>query len=267
MPQTQGVATPGGGLSMQVVRGGQVTDETVTLPPRTPPPPVRLVGEEELAALEWPTATDDRMRLDLRAVRHFGLPGSKLPDDVNEWRYRNVRNLWRGVRRAAAARALGIPTMFGALWVAKWDGDLEELQPLGLASLRVITDTGVAFVVDAFQNTTELENLKFHGMGTGGTAEAASQTALVTELTTEYNPNSTRATGTTTETSANIYRTVGTNTIDSGTPAITEHGIFSQAATGGGTMWDRSLFSAINLVGANADGIQFTYDATFTSGG
>jgi len=136
-----------------------------------------------------------------------------------------------------------------------------------IVSRKSITDTGVAFLVDAFQNTTELENLKFHGIGTGGTAEAASQTALVTELTTEYNPNSTRATGTTTEAAANIYQTVATNTLDSGTPAITEHGVFSQAATGGGTMWDRSLFSAINLVGANADGLQSDYRATFTSGG
>jgi hypothetical protein len=132
--------------------------------------------------------------------------------------------------------------------------------------LRVITDAGVAAMADTFTNTVEAEVFNFHGMGTGGTAEAASQTALVTELTTEYNPNSTRATGTQTSPS-NVYQTVGTNTIDSGTPAITEHGIFSQAATGGGTMLDRSLFSAINLVGANADGIQFTYQLTFTSGG
>jgi len=32
-------------------------------------------------------------------------------------------------------------------------------------------------------------------------------------------------------------------------------------------MWDRSLFSAINLVGTNADGLQSDYRATFTSGG
>src|SRR6185369_4527015 len=150
-----------------------------------------------------------------------------------------------------------------ALYVAKihaW-GDVEEL---GLASLRVVTDAGVAFIADAFTNTVEAENMNFHGMGTGTTAEAASQTALTTELTTEYNPNSTRATGVQTS-PTNVYQTVGTNTIDSGTPAVTEHGIFSQAATGGGTMLDRSVFSAINL--ASGDGIQFTYQLTFTSGG
>lgn len=147
-------------------------------------------------------------------------------------------------------------------------GDTKRHEVLGLLSRKVVTNAGVDFIVSAFQNTTELENLKYHGIGTGTTAEAASQTALVTELTTEYNPNSTRATGSTTQGgSSNIFRTVGTNTLDSGTPAITEHGIFSQAATGGGTLLDRSVFSAINLVGANADSLQTTYDLTVSSGG
>jgi hypothetical protein len=141
-----------------------------------------------------------------------------------------------------------------------------DVEDRGVVSRKVVTDAGVNYIVDAFQNTTEVENFKFHGLGTGGTAESASQTALVTELTTEYNPNSTRATGSTIEgASANIFRTVGTNTIDSGTPAITEHGVFS--ASSAGTMLDRSLFAAINLVGANGDSLQSTYDLTFTSGG
>lgn len=137
----------------------------------------------------------------------------------------------------------------------------------GLVSVRVVTNAGVGFIVDAFQNIVELEIMKYHGIGTGGTAEAAGDTALVTELTTEYNPNSTRATGTTTEAAANIYQTVATNTLDSGTPAITEHGVFSQAATGGGVLLDRSLFSAINLVGANGDALQSDYRLTLTAGG
>jgi hypothetical protein len=155
-----------------------------------------------------------------------------------------------------------------ALWAVRIDGLTGHREDFGIVSRKVVTDTGVGFIVDAFQNSVELENMKYHGIGTGTTAEAASQTALVTELTTEYNPNSTRATGTTTEgASANIFRTVGTNTIDSGTPAITEHAVLSQAATGGGVMLDRSVFSAINLVGANGDGLQTTYDLTCSSGG
>ena len=47
--------------------------------------------------------------------------------------------------------------------------------------------------------------------------------------------------------------------------AITEHGVFSQAATGGGVLLDRSLFSVVNVVAA-ADSIVATYDLTFPSG-
>src|SRR5574341_485131 len=97
------------------------------------------------------------------------------------------------------------------------------------------------------------------------TAEASGDTALVTERTPILNPDSTRATGSLTEgASANIFRTVGTVSFD-GAGAITEHGIFSQAATGGGTLWDRSVFSAINVVSGGS--IQFTYDMTASAGG
>jgi hypothetical protein len=115
----------------------------------------------------------------------------------------------------------------------------------GEISRHVITDTGVAFLVDAWQNILELEIMKYHGAGTGTTAEAVGNTALVTESTTALNPDSTRATGSLTEgATGNIFRTVGTLTFDA-TAAITEHGLFSQAATGGGTMWDRSMFSGL----------------------
>lgn len=138
------------------------------------------------------------------------------------------------------------------------------IEDYGVVSKKVITDAGVGYLVDAFQNLTELENMKYHGLGTGTTAEGASQTALVTELTTEYTGN-VRATGTTAENAANIYETVATNTLDSGTPAVTEHAVFS--ASSAGTMWDRSVFSAVNMVGANGDALQTTYRATFSSGG
>lgn len=137
----------------------------------------------------------------------------------------------------------------------------------GLVSYRVVTDDGVEFIVDAFQNSVELENMKYHGLGVGTTAADQTDSALESELTTEYTGNA-RATGTTTEGSgANVYRTVATNTLDSGTPAVTEHGILSQAATGGGVLFDRHTFSAINLTGTNGDGIQSTYDWEATAGG
>lgn len=152
-----------------------------------------------------------------------------------------------------------------ALSLVKIDGRSGVLTHYGIVSRKVVTTAGVNFIVSAFQGTVEPEILRYHGLGTGTTAEAIGDTALVTELTTEYNPNSTRATGSLTQgATANIFRSIGTNTLDSGTPAVTEHGIFSAAS--GGTLLDRSVFSAINLVGASGDGLQSTYDLTFTAG-
>lgn len=228
--QNQGIATISGSRSFAVTRGGR------------PAPPAA-----------------DRS---LFATVKDALPLTRSRE-VNVYRLRNLINIWRGFWRILMARIIGVPTHYGAVYaqIIRASG---EVVNLGLISLRVVTDTGVAFIVDAFQNTTELENMKYHGYGTGSTAEAANQTALVTELTTEYAVNSTRPTGSTTEgASANIYRTVATLSPDASV-AITEHGVFGQAATGGGVMVDRSVFSAINLV--SGDSLQTTYDLTFTSG-
>jgi hypothetical protein len=212
-----------------------------------------------LDSLLWPTA-------DARAVLEHGMPHRDLPPEVNAFRTRNMRHLWRGARRIAAAKALGIPTYYGALYLSVQRGD-GTVVPYGLASLRVVTTVGVGFIVDAFQNLVEAENMKFHAFGTGTAAEAAGDTALGTELTTQYNPDSTRPTGTTTEgASGNIYRTVATLTPDSGgTIAITEHGILSQAATGGGVLLDRSVFAAVNVI-ASSDSLTATYELTFPAG-
>lgn len=138
----------------------------------------------------------------------------------------------------------------------------------GLVGQRVVTTAGVGYIVDAFQNLVELENMKYHGFGTGTGAEASGDTALGTEFTTEYATDNTRPTGTTTEgASANIYRTVATFSPDSGgTLAVTEHGVFSQAAVAGGVVLDRTKFSAVNLV-ASADSLQATYELTCAAGG
>jgi hypothetical protein len=179
------------------------------------------------------------------------------------WKLRNLPNIWRGLWRIAIARVLGIGHIYGALYlqVLRADGTIIDY---GLVSLRVVTTAGVNAIVDAFQATFTLNNFKFHGIGTGASAEAASDTALGVELTTQYNPNSTRATGTTTEgASTYIYRSVGTNTVDAAV-TVTEHGIFSQAATGGGSLLDRSVFGGIAL--ANGDSLQSTYELTFPAG-
>lgn len=236
--------------------------------------------------------------LTLRDTIALGLPNKNLPQFVKDWRKDNLTHLWRGLKTVLKAKTFNVPAHYGVLYLTVQkplipDYLLKELLEerannyipgisfpmfvqekgfqhesffLGLASFRVVTTAGVGYIVDAFQNSVEMENQKYHGIGTGSTAEAVGDTALVTELTTEYNPDSTRATGTTTEgASANIYRTVGTNTLD-GTPgaALREHGIFDQAATGGGVLLDRTVYAAITL--SSGDSLQSTYDHTQTAG-
>jgi hypothetical protein len=134
----------------------------------------------------------------------------------------------------------------------------------GVVSNRVVTNLGVAFLVDAWDNRgTNLEDMNYHGCGTGTNAEDVTDSALQTECTTALNPDSTRATGTRSQPTAPQYRTIGTLVFDTGA-AVTEHGLLSQAATGGGVLWDRSVFAAINV--ASADSIQFTYTCTVTAG-
>lgn len=199
------------------------------------------------------------------AISH-ALPSADLTAEVNAYRRRNARNVARGLWRHLVATKLGVGHFTGTLYLTVIRGDGTRV-PLGLASARVVTTAGATFIRDAFGNTTELEIMKYHAFGTGTTAENVADTALVTELTTEYNPNSTRPTGSQTTNGATVYRTIGTLTPDSGgTLAITEHGVFSQAATGGGTLLDRSKFSAVNLDSTAGDSLQATYDFTITAG-
>jgi len=135
----------------------------------------------------------------------------------------------------------------------------------GTVGYRVITTAGVTFLRDDWNaNAQDFTTFNFHGCGTGNTAEAVGDTALVTESTTALNPDSTRATGTRSVPSSTSFASVGTATFDA-TAAITEHGLLSQAATGGGTLWDRTVFAAINV--ASGDSIQFTYTGTLSGGG
>lgn len=171
---------------------------------------------------------------------------------------------WLAVRLARLfSRLTSIPTLTSelALRVRKATGEWIDY---GVVSYRVVTDAGVAFLVDDWDNNgQDISTMNYHGIGTGTTAEAAGDTALVTESTTALNPDSTRATGTRSQPAANQYRTVGTLTADASI-ACTEHGIFSQSATGGGSLWDRSVFSAVNL--ASGDSLQSTYTCTVNSG-
>ena len=91
----------------------------------------------------------------------------------------------------------------------------------GLVSCRLVTTAFAAYIVDSLQDSTTdpMDDFKFHAVGTGTTAEANTQTALVTKI-------ESRVTGTQIEgASTNIYKSVATVTF-TGTHAVAEHGLF-----------------------------------------
>ncbi len=203
--------------------------------------------------------------LSARLIRTRRAPISWMLRNYLRWGFIKA---WLGVMVfGPLANAFGLMTAYGELRAVLIKGDTGERIDYGVLSYRVITDTGVQEMAKDFKDGTgEVTNFKYHGTGTGAGAEAAANTALTTECTTALNPDSTRATGTNTNPTNPTYRSIGTLTFDADA-AVIEHGIFSQAATGGGILWDRSIFAAINVVGANGDSIQFTYTLTLTSGG
>jgi len=144
--------------------------------------------------------------------------------------------------------------------VFRGDGRVEHL---GLLSEKLVTTAGVTYLTADFAaGASDINLFKFHGFGSGSTAEASDDTALVTEYTTEYATNSTRPTGSQSS-STNTYTTVGTFSPDA-TVTVAEHGIFT--AITAGTLWDRSLTGSVALTGS-ADSLQATYILTASAGG
>lgn len=206
-----------------------------------------------------------------------GALARKVYQPPPEWRKANARRMRRTgeaflpavlaalrfVKRLPVLGRLlaGVTVMHSELraFVRHTDGTVTDY---GVVSRHVVTTAGKNYLAACFPNTNEPENLKYHGYGIGTTAAAIGDTALQTEFTTEYVTNSTRPTGSQSS-STNIYVTAGTFTPDSGgTLAVTEHGIFS--ATSAGTLLDRNVFAAINIVGGSGDSLTTTYTLTIS---
>jgi len=132
----------------------------------------------------------------------------------------------------------------------------------GVVSYRVVTTAFVTALATALHTQASAGDLFYHALGTGVGAAAVGDTGMGTELTTEYTGN-VRATGTHTS-AAGVYTSVGTNTIDSGTPAVTEHGVMG-ANTGASTLIDRHTFAAVNMIAA--DSLASTYELSIVAGG
>lgn len=131
---------------------------------------------------------------------------------------------------------------------------------LGILSRKVVTTVGVNALCDAFQGLFTLSNFKHHISGTDTGAEAVGDTEATITGSTPAPVAGTQTEGA----SANIYKTVATVAYTS-TLAITSHGLINSATKSGSTLWDRSVFAAINVV--SGDNIEFTYELTCTAGG
>ena len=199
---------------------------------------------------------------DIRPRGDLGVKVTRAPRAPISWRLRNMLRLpfmlgllgW--LLGHAYMRIFGAPILLGRLEarLLRKDGSVVDFGTLGF---RVVTTAFVSFVVDQLQTETSVfGDFKYHDSGVGATAENASDTDMQTT------DGESRVTGTQTEASATAYQSVGTISYTT-TKAITEHGLFN--ASTAGTLMDRTVFSAINVV--NGDSIQFTYTLTCSAGG
>jgi len=188
----------------------------------------------------------------------------RAPGPGLAWKVRNLPNVWPGVWRHALARTMGMNHMLGTLHalLRRADGSVVNY---GLVSTRLVTTAFCEFMVDELQaETTEWGDFKYHDSGTGVVAAAIGDTGMGTESTEQV--DELRGVGTQIEgATAVIYKSVGTIVYDGAGGAITEHGLFSDTRVGVGTLMDRHVFAAINVVAA--DSIEFTYQLTATAGG
>lgn len=119
------------------------------------------------------------------------------------------------------------------------DGRLKETRQ----GTNVVCTNGKEFLASFLNSAAAAAatfTMKYVGIGTDATAEAAANTALGTELS--------RHTGTVSYVSNQIYQVKATFATGSGTGAIVEYGLFSSNT--GGTMLNRDTEAVINK-GAN----------------
>lgn len=104
---------------------------------------------------------------------------------------------------------------------------------------NVVVENGKEFLASFLNSSATAAatfTMRYVAIGTDSTAEAASNTALGSEVS--------RHTGTVTYTSGALYEVVATFAAGSGTGAITEYGLFSSNSAG--TMFSRDTESVIN---------------------
>lgn len=170
------------------------------------------------------------------------------------WKFLNfITNRRReAIQLLALTMSIGFTSELSAT-VIHADGTKTEY---GVVSRRVVTTVGATYLATAFTGSGAASNINWHLSGTGTGAESITDTALGTPI------GSTRVAGTQSNPSGQVYQSQATLSYTT-TNAVTEHGIWTASTSG--TLWDRSVFSAINVI--NGDSIQFTYQLTINSGG
>ena len=129
--------------------------------------------------------------------------------------------------------------------LVKENGDVETVRKDNL-----IVDSGFRFVADALCLAASRPNVLSHiAVGSGSTAAAAGQTALVTEMLRKAGTYSYNA-------ATKVVALTTTFNPGEATGAITEAGILNAASSG--TLFDRLTFAVINKGAAD------TFTATFT---
>ena len=134
------------------------------------------------------------------------------------------------------------------------DGKLKTSRKLS----NIVTNVGKAAMASRFGDTATTE-FTYIALGTGTTAAAATDTALVAEIDELGGERAegvfTQKTTTTTDDTMSLSKTF----TFTGSKAITEAGVLNAASAG--TLANRSVFSAINVV--STDNLQVTIDFSF----
>lgn len=189
-------------------------------------------------------------------IEHAQAPVIKAPLLA---RLKNARRVLPVRAKLWVARRMHITTIVGELRLRHYDASRGVWIDYGVVGMRGVTDAGVAFLNDDWENDAQnITTMNFHAFGTGIAAEMNSDTLLGTEV-------ETRETGTKSQPAANQLETVATHTFGA-TFVIAEHGIFSVITFNTITLWDRTLFGA--TIGVDSgDQIQATYTCTLNAGG